>query len=292
MTLLGTDVAHAEQDSAHTLPSDNVLVWTSAKTVSVETTDADGNIANATAALGGQLPHRCVLVASDDVRFTVFVGKRSLVTFQGPGRWDVHGDRLTMQLGAMPERRDVKLQFGPRPRRSWPAPSYPEREPPARERRLRLIFPSAPDVRDSDPTVRWRWHEPEPAGRFDLELWKVGSEPTLVERWRGLTGRSHQLWQPLDRGATYRINISVHDLDELAAAATFRVLSKRADAAIVPSLMELNALREREPAVRTEIDILRAWLFESWGLTDEADAVWAALAIDHPRAIDLPRRAR
>ncbi|TNF32588.1 MAG: hypothetical protein EP329_09725 [Deltaproteobacteria bacterium] len=223
-------------------------------------------------------------------------GDLQLVTGSGPASYRWTGDALITIAGSAPVATHIAgYREGPRmplPPIATPAPDEGE----SRNIGLAFVSPAATVLRDRSPVLRWRWSEPD--ARFDVTLLRAdgAGAGTVVERWQALAGRSLVLWGPLDRGGRYRAIISLHGASALARVVSdevaFAVLDGADAAALDEALAGLRAAATRAGGERPELQVLRARVFESYGLLAEAERAWAALALLYPERAELNAQAR
>ncbi|PKN54914.1 MAG: hypothetical protein CVU56_24120 [Deltaproteobacteria bacterium HGW-Deltaproteobacteria-14] len=245
---------------------------------------------------GDVTPPGRVLTLGAGARVVLVGGDLQLMSLRGPAvhRWT--GDELVTVAGARPA---LSVVAGYREGPLVPLPPTATAAADERDRdsvALAFVAPPATALRDTRPVLRWRWSAPN--GRFDVTLARAaddGGDP-IIERWRALSGRSLVLWAPLERGARYRATIAVHGARALAGGESdeiaFGVLADADEAALTRSL---NALREaagRAPDVHPELQVLRARLFETYGLLADAERTWAGLALLYPEHPELNAQAR
>ena len=262
--------------------------------------------------VGDPLGADVALLLSEGARAVLLVDGDRLVAVRGPGR--LRRERASLEVLAGASARELGLagyREGPLP--MIPAPvSLPADESAAAEVGLALLAPAATTLRDPRPIIRWRW--PEPEGRFDVTVTRLGGrlppggpsragagapgqpEEVLVERWQGVTGRSLTLWAPLARGARYAATVTLSGGPALgrafAARAAFDVLGDSEEEAVSGSLGALTALVQPGESLRPELEVLRARLLESYGLLADAERIWSALALLYPGHAELRYQAR
>jgi|GEM_PF-1875527 len=244
---------------------------------------------------GEPLPPGALVEVPERGRVVWLSGDLRVLTAYGPAthRWD--GDVLATLAGAAPR---VSVVPGYREGPNTPLPAVATTAPDDDEDPnvgLTFVAPVATVLRDVAPVLRWRWAEAD--ARFDLTLERVESdaEAVIIERWRSLAGRSLVLWRPLERGARYRAVISLHGARALARVVSdqveFDVLDAAGEAALDDALAALRAAGRGAPP-RPELEVLRARVFESYGLLADAERAWAALALLYPGRPELNAQAR
>lgn len=246
-----------------------------------------------TPGLGDVLDATHTLELAAGARLVLLVTGDHLLDFAGPGTWRVLPGSLETAFGAPP--RDVPLapyREGPLPGLGAPASLPPEDL--GFGATLSLLEPRAPVARTPPRALRWHW--PHEGGVFDLVVERRGADhDELVERWDNLSGREHELWATLARGATYRVSLALRDATGPSSAIVdrrvFRVLAEAEVAAIDGATASLDTLSAARGAYRPEYDVLRARLLESSGLLAEAEAVWTGLAILYPGRDELFQQA-
>lgn len=169
---------------------------------------------------------------------------------------------------------------------------------------LELSAPDTVVVRDVRSSIRWAW--PYPDGHFDLEILRIdpssGAVAEVVERWQNLAGGSHDLMDPLARGGTYRLHLALRSGNAASTVISdtrqVRVLAQAELDLLGAALGELALVAAAEAArdpladpYRPELDVVRARVLESYGLTGEAQALWTGLAILHPEHPELLAQA-
>lgn len=259
-------------------------------------------------AIGERLGPGTIVVAEASARAIVLSGGDQIATITGPGRWLLETGRITSLTLATTPPTEPPLK-SPRARvdrlsgyREGPMPmleplsSQPMFYDDTLPMTLAITQPAAPVSRSARPEVRWHW--PFEGGRFDLLIEETDPGDSevvrVVERWRNLEGRSHLPFSDLDRGATYRITVSLTDLrtptepgSPIVDRRLLHILAPSEAEAVDGALESLDALQANARRFRPEIDVLRARLLESHGLLDEAEAIWTGLAILYPGKNDV-----
>ncbi len=246
-------------------------------------------------AVADTLPTEAELLLEADADARVLVGGAVLAVATGPGRFRVGATGLQHVEGAgrvlaVPL---TGFTLGPRPPAVAADPTGPAETGP---RALRITSPRHTAITDPEPTLRWR----APAGpaRFDFTLWRLdaGGRQVLMERWRGLAGRTHVPAGPLKPGATYRWTVAVQGAASDAAGAAdeawFEVLTADQVREVEGALSALDAAKDRVPRPSLELEVLRARLLESHGLLAAAEQVWQQLADREPDRPELQRQAQ
>jgi len=223
-------------------------------------------------------------------------GGGSLVEVTGPLRVKVSGGRIERvsrepwELGRLV----VLGRFTEGPAILPPPVSHEPRRGGLSDGGLRLITPRPSGNLPGEPRVAWRFgHE---GGRFDLTLYaSEDGEERLVESWRGLSGRSHVMWAELVPGARYRVTLALAGAGPiprvLEDAVAFWVLDDAAAPAVVAGLKALADLTAALGVGSPAIAVLRARLFERFGMFTDAQRVWSGLALLHPRRPELIHHA-
>ena len=245
---------------------------------------------------GDVTPPGSTLTLGEGARAVLIGGDLQLMSLRGPGvhRWT--GDELVTVAGPRPALSSVpgyrEGPLAPLP----PIATLVPRDGDHIERDLAFVSPPATAQRDTRPVLRWRWSEPD--ARFDVTVSRSaddGSE-AIVERWRALSGRSLVLWAPLERGAGYHATIALHGArspgGQVSDEVTFSVLADADDAALAASLGALREVASRDGEVHPELEVLRARLYESYGLLADAERTWAGLALLYPAHGELNAQAR
>lgn len=233
----------------------------------------------------------------------------------------VAGERLVrLRAGQYAlDERGLRVIAGPTPRAtelggyregsalSVPPPTSFEPPPePAIGEVLRITAPAPTVILTQRPLFEWR--SSVAGGRFDLTVRRVdkaggapaneSAEAELVEQWKGLGGRALLATATLRRGGRYRLTIALSGGAAVTRATSrtleFEVLGAVEKRALDGALEALDALREAGGggAVAPELEVLRARLFESYGLLADAERIWAALAILEPGHAELRNQAR
>lgn len=185
-----------------------------------------------------------------------------------------------------------------------PPTSYePPPELPLSSELLRITSPAPTVIREQRPLFEWRTSVT--GGRFDLTLRRVEGEATppnesaegeLIEQWRGLGGRALLATATLRRGGRYRLTIALAGGATVAKATSrtiaFEVLGGVEERALDGARGALEALRDEAGGLEPELEVLRARLFESYGLLADAERIWAGLALLEPGRAELRNQAR
>lgn len=236
------------------------------------------------------------LIVPADARALILLDGHRVARIAGPARHHFTGAALSRRDGPAAS---VTALDGFRERPDAPSPNLhylPPAPRPEPEVGLALTAPPPTLSRDPDPLVRWRWSGAD--DRFDLSLARLddADELTVVERWRGLAGRSLRLWAPLEPGARYRVTITLRGARPFSRVIVdqvdFALLDDVARRAVEGSLAALGALLRPGDPVRPELEVLRARLLERYGLLAEAERVWAALSLLHPDRLEPRHHAR
>lgn len=215
-------------------------------------------------------------------RMVLLVDGGELREFVGPGRWFPVGGRVLD--GALEGYREGRrlAEGAPMCLVDTTNESSPE-----------LLEPGSAVVLRPPSRIAWRGVT---NARFELEVTRVsarGEPMARVERWQNLRGTVHDLTVPLEPGASYRVTLTAWTpAGSLSITREFEVLNSDERAAVAQVDGALETLAQRGGSNAEVFTVLRARMFEGYGLWDDARAIWARLAHRHPELPELASKAR